>query len=76
MADYGKYDVIRYPGGFAVTDMQTHEWMHEELIGDQAKAHKLARDLQARDANYPAPPRDPKPGEYEPGIVPAPVEKP
>jgi hypothetical protein len=50
MADYGKYDVIRYPGGYAVTNMQTHEWMHEKLIADQEAAHRLARQL--RDADH------------------------
>jgi hypothetical protein len=26
MATYGRYEVITYPSGYAVTDMQTHEW--------------------------------------------------
>lgn len=50
MATYGKYDVIVYPSGYAVTDMQTHQWMHEKLITDREAAHRLARQL--RDADH------------------------
>lgn len=69
MATYGKYEVIVYPSGYAVTNMQTHEWMHEKLITDYDAAHRVARRLQKRDAEYPAPPADPYP--VEPGDVPA-----
>lgn len=50
MALYGKYDVVRYPSGYAVTNAQTHEWMHEKPIPNQDDAHKLARKLAAEDA--------------------------
>lgn len=49
MATYGKYEVISHPSGYAVTNMQTHNWMHEDLIADQAKAHRLARKLMDED---------------------------
>jgi hypothetical protein len=48
MAEYGKYDIIRYASGYAVTDMQTHNWMHEKLIS-WVKADGLARKLQKAD---------------------------
>lgn len=48
MAEYGRYDVIRYGSGYAVTDMQTHNWMHEKLL-PWMKAHSLARKLEKED---------------------------
>lgn len=49
MATYGRYEVIKYPSGCAVTDMNTHEWAHEKLMPEQA-AHALARKLEREEA--------------------------
>jgi hypothetical protein len=64
MATYGKYEVIRNPSSYAVTDMQTHEVVFE--TADRNKAHREARRLR----DYPKPPAATKPGEYELGDVP------
>lgn len=43
MAQYGKYDVIRYPKYYTVTDMITHEIVFETRSRDAA--HRKAKQL-------------------------------
>lgn len=43
MANYGRYDVIRYPKFYAITDMHTHQIM--TTTTNQAKAHRIAKRM-------------------------------
>lgn len=44
MAEYGRFDVIRYGGHLIVTDMQTHEQVSERLPDDEG--HRRAGQLE------------------------------
>lgn len=49
MATYGRYEVITYPSGYVITDMNTHQPV-SKMITNRVIAHRRARRLQRRDA--------------------------
>ena len=48
MATYGRYDIVVYPSGYLVTDMQTHEAVGN-MTANRGTAHRRARRLQLKE---------------------------